>query len=380
MSLKITNVDNDGVKTRDLPEKEFGYDNYVAGGDLGRVSIGTSEGGSGKKLAFQEEVVLKDSVQALAETNSLDITGQTLTVTKGDGTSETATIPTSTAPVASETISGTVELATIAEAQTGTDTTRAVTPAGLSAVSIPTSRFICGDIQFTGSDVEITDAVALYSTFNTTDGYKQTKEVFSGTQTVVWNNGLGADGFKYGKKIEGVSGYTRVDNKPVFNEVSATTEYRIGGNWYDATGTKLPPQSYIEDADGNLAIFEVVSSLIVGITKGDYVPSIVENAINVKSLTITDEFDLVQTWQDVTASRSAGVTYTNTTGKPIKVAIRTATVAADASLNIDGLPIHIVFDDASGTVEVVMSEIVPNGSTYSMTDPSSRMQKWHELR
>ena len=56
MGLKITNVDNDGTKTRILPEKEFGFDNYALGGDLGRVSIGTSEGGSGKKLAFQDEV------------------------------------------------------------------------------------------------------------------------------------------------------------------------------------------------------------------------------------------------------------------------------------------------------------------------------------
>jgi len=173
MGIKITNVDNDGIKSRDLPDREFGYDNYAAGGDLGRVSIGTSDGGNGKKLAFKDEMVEKASGQALATSDALGITGDTITMTKGDGSTEDVVLPT-----ASDTVSGLVELATLAEVQAGTDATRAVTPAGLksiadtkidvadadtlgSIISIPTSRIICSDLQLTNTINKLTfDAIA----------------------------------------------------------------------------------------------------------------------------------------------------------------------------------------------------------------------------
>ena len=45
MGLKITTIDTDGIKNRVLAEGEFGYDGYAAGGDEGRVYIGTNEAG-----------------------------------------------------------------------------------------------------------------------------------------------------------------------------------------------------------------------------------------------------------------------------------------------------------------------------------------------
>ena len=52
MSL-ITRQDKDGVKPL-LQTGEFGYDNYPAGGDSGRVYVGT--GNENIPLAKQEEV------------------------------------------------------------------------------------------------------------------------------------------------------------------------------------------------------------------------------------------------------------------------------------------------------------------------------------
>ncbi len=294
-------------------------------------------------------------------------------------------------------------------------------------LSITTSRLIVGDIQLNVNDVEITDAIALYSTFSESNGYQQTQEIFNGTQVAVFNNGLGADGFKYAKKIEGVSGYTRVDNKPsygMYTKESANDNRDIfdGKDWYTPTGdelvtngtfetldswviapgtvpviennslklthttatgyiynwfptipgetytfsvgkglgdgtysaqfklgisntedsyyknvygqdisgsytfvaeqstvlvklsigtsnlsatayfddislfkseptigTKLPPQSYLEDSNGNLAEFEVAGGVVVSIGKWDYVPSIVENKVRAKEVE-ADEF------------------------------------------------------------------------------------------
>lgn len=63
-------------------------------------------------------------------------------------------------PAASETVSGLVELATIAEAQAGTDTVRAVTPAGLAA-AVPVDAKCTAWVNFNGSGV-----VAIRDSYN----------------------------------------------------------------------------------------------------------------------------------------------------------------------------------------------------------------------
>jgi len=80
-----------------------------------------------------------------------------------------------------------------------------------------------------------------------------------------------------------------------------------------------------------------------------------------------------QTWQNVTSSRSSGVTYTNTTGKPIMVSIRSDDVASTAWFRIvvDGI-IVIGLQQAGTTYQLgVGGIVVPNGSTYSYVKGSA---------
>ena len=91
-----------------------------------------------------------------------------------------------------------------------------------------------------------------------------------------------------------------------------------------------------------------------------------------------------QTWQDVTASRSAGVTYTNTTGKPIMVACYgsdATSIVASLSIYVDGVVrveqqvySQVYYAGVGGAV------IVPNGSTYRMNISSVTTESFHELR
>ena len=94
------------------------------------------------------------------------------------------------------------------------------------------------------------------------------------------------------------------------------------------------------------------------------------------------EIGVGQTWQDVTASRSIGVTYTNTTGKPIMVYFG-GHIGASADIyghinNVLVSKLNIL--NASGTVNL----LVPNGSTYKYTISNGSltidMQFWFELR
>ena len=90
-----------------------------------------------------------------------------------------------------------------------------------------------------------------------------------------------------------------------------------------------------------------------------------------------------QTWTDVTASRAANTTYTNNTGKPIMVIVSTWAVGnanVTIQLNINGVMVgRDASYEASGTLGGCISAIVPNGSTYSVTNLSGTLT-WSELR
>lgn len=89
-----------------------------------------------------------------------------------------------------------------------------------------------------------------------------------------------------------------------------------------------------------------------------------------------------QTWQNVTSSRLLGVTYTNTTGKPILVNITSAEgfLANDVIFKVDTLIIAGGGSDNS-TDRMFLSAIIPNGSTYLLNHTNGFVVSvWSELR
>jgi hypothetical protein len=92
-----------------------------------------------------------------------------------------------------------------------------------------------------------------------------------------------------------------------------------------------------------------------------------------------------QTWQNVAASRSLGVDYTNTTGRPIAVSMSAqGTVATPQTINLTVGGI-IISEDAisisgSGTWGNVFG-IIPAGTTYRISSTSGgAIRYWAELR
>lgn len=80
-----------------------------------------------------------------------------------------------------------------------------------------------------------------------------------------------------------------------------------------------------------------------------------------------------QTWQDMTSSRSIGVVYTNTTGKPIQLLLDFVRPSASWSVNvrINGVTIS----GAGGYCPVI-----PNNSTYQVITTGISSVNWRELR
>lgn len=92
-----------------------------------------------------------------------------------------------------------------------------------------------------------------------------------------------------------------------------------------------------------------------------------------------------QTWQDVTASRAASTTYTNTAGRPIivRVTCNNTTTSFNASLFVDGVSVDdVTFSYGSGSItsRSTLIAIVPPGETYSFEYTGGSWTRWMELR
>lgn len=89
-----------------------------------------------------------------------------------------------------------------------------------------------------------------------------------------------------------------------------------------------------------------------------------------------------QTWTNVFSSRSTGVTYTNSTGKPIGVAISYTcnTASTVQGLTIDGVSVYAAGSEVGNGSGFCL--IVPNGSTYIFLTNGGTITivTWNELR
>lgn len=83
-----------------------------------------------------------------------------------------------------------------------------------------------------------------------------------------------------------------------------------------------------------------------------------------------------QTWQDMTSSRSIGVVYTNTTGKPIQLLLDFIRPSGSWSVNvrINGVS-GAVTNGAGGYCPVI-----PNNATYQVITTGISSLSWRELR
>lgn len=96
---------------------------------------------------------------------------------------------------------------------------------------------------------------------------------------------------------------------------------------------------------------------------------------------VPQEVGYRQTWQDVSASRSMGVTYTNTTGRPIIVQAWGSTTSTTNSFKIvaDGIDVSLSAISSNNSSATV-SAIIPPGITYSAVSSNVTLLKWLELR
>lgn len=88
-----------------------------------------------------------------------------------------------------------------------------------------------------------------------------------------------------------------------------------------------------------------------------------------------------QTWQNLTSSRALGTTYTNSTGKPIQIAVSIGSVGADSNISISINSVVVIQQSIRAPYNqgASASVIIPNGANYSATG-GQVLLTWFELR
>lgn len=96
---------------------------------------------------------------------------------------------------------------------------------------------------------------------------------------------------------------------------------------------------------------------------------------------IPDGIGVSQNWQNLTASRFKGVTYTNSTGRPIQIFFDLYDDGSSSgiTLNINGISWTTGDPGGFSTSIIPFSFIIPNGNTYSISGGCT-IRRWLELR
>lgn len=92
----------------------------------------------------------------------------------------------------------------------------------------------------------------------------------------------------------------------------------------------------------------------------------------------TKALGMNQTWQDLTASRALGTTYTNSTGRPIFVGVSLLHGSVISQLTVNGVVVSSNGGNQVGEGICVVG-IVPDGNTYSV-NTGNTLTTWAELR
>jgi hypothetical protein len=335
--------------------------------NLGATDVSLSDLGSASSLADADLLLVRQGGTDKSISGAIVKAASTVTV-----------------PDASETVRGIVELATVAEAQAGTDAVRAVTPAGLSgsvgrpmqsidytlaanALTLklnPTTLAFRSTTLTSGAPVlvsnaaQITTTISSGSTGGTTSGVQSDIILLAinnaGTMELAWCN---------------LAGGINLDETTLINTVAE------GGAGAADSATVI----YSTTARTGVAFRVVGVFRSTQTTAGTWAqaPSLVQ-PLGGQALAAMQSLGYGQTW--ASTGRSGGVTYYNTTGKPKFINVTSASAGSGAGLNITVGGVVAAQVSGSALNRAALGAIVPPGMSYKADMLlSSSLDAWTEL-
>lgn len=138
---------------------------------------------------------------------------------------------------------------------------------------------------------------------------------------------------------------------------------------HNATSLILPGAANITTAAGDVAEF-------VSLGSGNW------RCLGYQRANGTALVGVGQTWQDVTGSRAIGVTYTNTTGRPIQILVLAGgQLNTNKSITLNGVSLGMWNLSGSGSASnSSVSAVIPEGGTYLIGGTAAGLVSWSELR
>jgi hypothetical protein len=171
-------------------------------------------------------------------------------------------------------------------------------------------------------------------------------------------------------------------NSPTFTGTPAAPTPTINDN-----STKLATTAYVQN---NLANYAPIYNPTLTGTPAAPTASAGTNTTQIATTAYALQAGIGwgQTWQNLTGSRSVGTTYTNSTGKPIFIAVSIfleGILQSVAQLYVSGVLVGQTVSSTAGYSGVgsgsPMTAIVPNGATYQAIAANGyTLIQWAELR
>lgn len=185
----------------------------------------------------------------------------------------------------------------------------------------------------------ILDAEILYTVSKSGFKYKvQTSKL-----NIIHNQINGIEDGEYYIKAKPNNSIEFVRERPGLIASQGSSEYYNDGLWYSSTNSKLDTQVYLPYTA------TIKENKIIKLASASWLENYDENMLSVG-----------QTWQNVTGQRRSGITYTNTTRRPIALAF-----SSTVTVEVDGQMVTSSFF------------IIPLNATYKA---SSMPTTWLELR
>lgn len=249
-----------------------------------------------------------------------------------------------------------------------------------------------GSAQFRLSTLQTVSSantlVNIFETQVTNDSFNITKVSNSSLQlkanikyrvtAMVAISGFSANGSTYVRFRNNTTG-TILDESPAGENVTLTYSANNYGTPSSNISMIITPK-----ADFNLGVILTASGFNVRGSKDTYIIiEEIEPYVLETPLVLDKMIGLNQTWQNMTASRVSGTTYTNTTGKPIMVVAYSMGEASGASglwLYVNDTIINSGYTNSGAYEQLNVVGIIPNNSSYKVTIQAGTLTSCWELR
>lgn len=166
------------------------------------------------------------------------------------------------------------------------------------AITASEAKIIADEASIEGSFISFKGTVYLSDKSSVPGRYLNTAKAIEAKLTKVQQKANGT----YFIKVKQDNSLELVDIRPEFHQKSTTAEYYLDGVWYNKSGNKLPPQTYLPYS------VTITSNNITAVNFENIYPS-------------SKELGVGQRWVNELRNRQFGVTYTNTSSRAIQIVV-----------------------------------------------------------